>query len=82
MLDCKLLWSKHIDTTVASMGISLSIIKCCSAFRTALSTGPTGLSFFTLGLYFSRVVSFHKDLVKLQLAKNRAGWLALGRTQN
>jgi hypothetical protein len=37
-LDCKLSWSKHIDTTVARMGRSLSTIKCCSAFLTALST--------------------------------------------
>ena len=36
-LDCKLSWSKHIDTTVAKMGSSLSIIKRCSAL-TALST--------------------------------------------
>uniref|UniRef100_A0A4W5REG2 ABC-type glutathione-S-conjugate transporter n=1 Tax=Hucho hucho TaxID=62062 RepID=A0A4W5REG2_9TELE len=33
-LDCKLSWSKHIDTTVARMGI----IKRCSAFLTTLST--------------------------------------------
>ena len=33
-------WSKHIDTTVAKMGRSLSIIKHCSAFLTALSTRP------------------------------------------
>jgi hypothetical protein len=33
-LDCKLSWSKHIDTTVAKMGRSLSIIKQCSAFLT------------------------------------------------
>ena len=37
-LDCILSWSKHIDTTVGKMGRSLSIIKCCSAFLTALST--------------------------------------------
>ena len=34
-LDCKLSWSKHIDAT--KMG-SMSIIKCCSTFLTALST--------------------------------------------
>ena len=34
-LDCKLV--KHIDTTVAKIR-SLSKIKCCSAFSTALST--------------------------------------------
>ena len=37
-LDCKLSWSKHIDTVVAKMGRSLSIIKRCSAFLTTLST--------------------------------------------
>ena len=37
-LDCKLSWSKHIDTTLHEMGRSLSIIKCCSAFLTTLST--------------------------------------------
>ena len=33
-LDCKLSWSKHIDTTVAKM----SILKRYSAFLTTLST--------------------------------------------
>ena len=37
-LDFKLSWSKHIDTTVANMGRSLSIIKRYSTFLTALST--------------------------------------------
>jgi hypothetical protein len=36
-LGCKLSWSKHVDTTVAKMGRSLSIIKRCSALTT-LST--------------------------------------------
>jgi hypothetical protein len=36
-LDCKLSLSKHVDTTVATMGRSLSIIKLCSALTT-LST--------------------------------------------
>ncbi|CDQ74761.1 unnamed protein product [Oncorhynchus mykiss] len=36
-LDCKRSWSKHIDTTVSKLGRSLSIIKRCSAFLTALS---------------------------------------------
>jgi hypothetical protein len=38
ILDCNLSWSKHVDTTVAMMGRSLSIIKCCSTFLTRLST--------------------------------------------
>ena len=37
-LDCKLSWSKHINTTVAKVGRSLSIIKWYSALVTALST--------------------------------------------
>ena len=37
-LDCKLSWSKHVDTTVAKMGRSMSIIKHCSTFLRALST--------------------------------------------
>ena len=37
-LDCKLSWSKHIDTTVAKMGRSLFIIKQYSTFLKALST--------------------------------------------
>jgi hypothetical protein len=37
-LDSKLLRSKHIDTTVAKMGRSLSIIKSCYAFLTTPST--------------------------------------------
>ena len=35
-LNCKLSWSKYVDTTVANMGRRLSIIKFCSAFLTAL----------------------------------------------
>ena len=35
-LDCKRSWSKHIDTTVAKMGRSLTIIKRYSAFLTSL----------------------------------------------
>ena len=37
-MDCKLSWSKHIDTTVAKMGRSISMIKHCSTFFTARST--------------------------------------------
>ncbi|KAK6322588.1 hypothetical protein J4Q44_G00073800, partial [Coregonus suidteri] len=33
-LDCKLSWSKHIDSMVVKMGRSLSVIKKCSAFLT------------------------------------------------
>jgi hypothetical protein len=33
-LDCKRLWSKHIDATLAKMGRGLPIIKCYSALTT------------------------------------------------
>ena len=33
-LDCKLSWSKHIDSMVVKMGRALSVIKRCSAFVT------------------------------------------------
>ena len=36
-LDCKLSWSKHIDSMVVKMGRGLSVIKRCSAFLTPLS---------------------------------------------
>ena len=31
-LDCKLSWSKHIDSMVVKLGRDLAIIKRCSAF--------------------------------------------------
>jgi hypothetical protein len=37
-LNFKMSWSKHIDTTVAKMGRTPSIIKHCSAFLTTPST--------------------------------------------
>jgi hypothetical protein len=33
-LDCKLSWSKNIDSMVVKMGRGLSVIKRCSAFLT------------------------------------------------
>jgi hypothetical protein len=33
-LDCKLSWSKHIDSMLVKMGRGLAIIKRCSAFFT------------------------------------------------
>lgn len=77
----KLSWSKHIDTTVAKMGRSLSVIKHCSAF-TINKAGPTGPGFVSPGLSFSRVVRCLKEgLGELQLAQNRAAQLALKGTQ-
>ena len=37
-LDCKLSWSKHIDSMVVNMGSGLSVIKRCSTFLTPHST--------------------------------------------
>ena len=49
-LDYKLSWSKHVDTTVAKMGRSLSIIKVllCLFNNTINKAGPTGSSFYLL----------------------------------
>ena len=58
-LDCKLSWSKHIDTTVAQMRRGISIIKCCSD-SIINKAGPTGPGFVAPGLLFSRVVRCHK----------------------
>jgi hypothetical protein len=44
-LDCKLSWSKHIDSMVVKMGSSLSILKRCSFFDTTLhKASPAGSS--------------------------------------
>jgi hypothetical protein len=59
-LDCKLLWSKHIDTTVSKMGRSMFIIKCCSKFLTALSMSYR--PFVTPGLLFSPMARYHKKM--------------------
>jgi hypothetical protein len=62
-LDCKQSWSKHVDTTVAKMRRSLSIIKRYSA-NTVNQAGPTGPSFVTSGLLFSCVVRSHKERLR------------------
>ena len=73
-LECKLLWSKHVDTTVAKMGRSLSIRKLrCLLNNTINKAGPTGPGFVAPGLLFSRVVRCPQSG-----AQNRAAQLALG----
>ena len=47
-LDCKLSRSKHIDTTVAKMGRSLSITKLSLLNSTIIKAGPSGPSFYIL----------------------------------
>jgi hypothetical protein len=82
-LDCKLSWSKHVDTTVAKMGRSLSIIKLCSAFLTTLSTRLVLQALVLLHLDYCSVVwsgATKRDLGKLQLDQNRAAQLALNCT--
>ena len=62
-LNCKLSWSKHIDTTVAKMWRSLPIKKVllCLLNNTINKAGPTGPSFVVPGLLFSHVVRCHKE---------------------
>ena len=55
-LDCKLSWSKHVDTTVAKMGRSLSVMKCSSAFLTTLSTRKVLLALVLSHLDYCSVV--------------------------
>jgi type IV secretory pathway TraG/TraD family ATPase VirD4 len=62
-------WSKHVDTTVAKMGISLSIIKCGSALLTTLSTRQVLQARVLLHLDYCSVVwsgTTKMDLGKLQ----------------
>ena len=83
-LDWILSWSKHIDTVVAKMGRSLSIIKRCSAFLITLSTRQVLQGLVLSHLDYCSVVwsgATKKDLGILQLAQNRAARLALGCTQ-
>ena len=85
-LDCKLSWSKHIDTVVAKMGRSLSIIKRCSDFLTTLSTRQVLQALILPHLNYCSVPDHtsgatKKDLGKLQLAQNRAARLPTGCTQ-
>ena len=74
-LDCKLSWSKHIDSMVVKLGRGLAIIKRCSAFLTLLSTKQVLQALVLSNLDYCPVVwssAARKDLVKLQLAQNRA----------
>ena len=83
-MDCKLSWSKYIDTKVAKMGKSMSIIKRCSTFLTAQSTRQVLQALVLSHLDYCSVVwsgATKRDLGKLQLAQNRAAQLTLGCTQ-
>jgi hypothetical protein len=61
-LDCKLSWSKHIDSMVVKVGRGLSVIKRCFAFLHLI---------LIIVQSWSSVAK--KDLVKLQLDQNRVG---------
>jgi hypothetical protein len=79
-LDCKLSWSKHIDSMVVKMGRGLSVIKRCSAFLTPHSKKQVLQALVLSYLDYCPVVwssAARKDLVKLQLTQNRAARLAL-----
>ena len=84
MLYCKLSWSKLIHTTVAKMGRSMSMIRQCSIFLTALSTMQDLQALDFSYLDYGSVVwsgGTKKDLGKLQLVQNRAARLAPRCTQ-
>ena len=75
-LDCKLSWSKNIDTTEAKIGRNLSIIKRYSAFLTTLSTKQVLASPSVVWTGAAK-----RDLGKLQLAQNWAARHALKSTR-
>ena len=67
-LDCKLSWSKHIDTSLANMGRSLSIMKCYFAFLTMLSTSQV----------LQAVVLSHLDCCSVVWSGENCSWLRTG----
>jgi hypothetical protein len=79
-LDCKLSWSKHIDDMVVKKGRGLPVSKRCSACLTPHSTKQVLQALVLSNLDYCSVVwssAARKDLVKLQLAQNRAAHFAL-----
>jgi hypothetical protein len=58
-LDCKLSWSKHIDTTVAKTSIHNKALLYLN--NTIIKVGP---SFVTPRLLFSSVVKCHKKGIR------------------
>jgi hypothetical protein len=83
-LDYKLSWSKHINSMVAKMGRGLAVIKRCSAFLTPHSRKQVLQALVLSNPDYCLVVwssAARKDLVKLQLAQNRAARLALNCNQ-
>ena len=79
-LDCKLSWSKLIDSMVEKMGRGMAIITRYSAFWTPQSKKQVLQTLVLSNLDYCPVVwssSARKDLVKLQLVQNRATHFAL-----
>ena len=79
-LDCKLSWSKHIDSMVVKMETGLAVIKRCSAFLTPHSKKQVLQALVLSNLDYCPFVwssAARKDLVKLQLAQNKAASFAL-----
>jgi hypothetical protein len=78
-LDCKWLWSKHIDATVAKIGRGLSIVKRCSAFLTTTSISQVLQAQVLSHLDYCPVMwsgATKRNLGKLQLVQTRQhGWL-------
>ena len=79
-LDCKLSWSKLIDSVVVKLGRGLSVIKTCSAFLTQHSKNRVlqGLVWYYLDYYPAMCKQRPSEL---QLAQNRAAHLALNCNQ-
>ena len=78
-LNCKLSWSKHVDSMVVMMERGLSVIKRCSAFLTPHSKKQVLQALVLSYLDHCPVMwtsAAKKDLVKLQLAQNRVARLA------
>ena len=76
----RLLWSKHIDSMVVKMRRGLSVIKRCSTFLTPRSKMQVLKALVLSYLNYCPVMwssVVNKDLVKLQLAQNRAARLSL-----
>jgi hypothetical protein len=77
-LDCKLSWSKHIDSMVVKMGRDLSFKEMLCFYETTLQKASSAL--VSSYLDYCPVVwssAARKDLVKLQLVQNREPCFAL-----
>ena len=83
-LDCKLSWSKRIDSMVVKMERGLAVIKTCSAFLTPHSKKQVLQALVLSNLDYCPIVwssAARKDLFKLQLAQNRVVHSALNCNQ-